>query len=222
MAFWDFTIGDLISIIIVPIGIIGGYYLHKWLRSPVQKIQEENQKSSHDILFKTVNDFDELFKWFYDNFEGYFKNIKNLEQKFLPLQDCKMIETTTTSSGRTEKTITVTFEDFKEKDIDWPIDSMKHQIQRLKEIIKLKQNLISDNLSNLLLNYTTITLNYLESFEKGLNFNEYLIIRLSYANSILKEINDKKLLKEFSSTEIKKFVNKWNEYITSERQTEST
>ena len=218
MDFWSFTIGDLISISIAPIGVIGGYYLHKWLRSPVQKIQEENQKSSHNILFKAINDFDDLFKWFYNNFEGHFKNIENLEQKFLPLST-KMIETTTNSSGRTEKTITVTFEDFKEKNIEWPIDSMNHQAQRLKEIIKLKQNLISDNLSNLLLNYVNTTTNYLESFQKGIHFKEYLTVRFNYANSILNEINDNKLVKEFSSAEIEKFVIKWNAYIDSEKST---
>lgn len=220
--FWNFTIGDLIAIIIAPIGIFGGYYLHKWLRSPFQKIQEENQKSSYDVLFKTVEDFDELFNWFYQNFEGHFKNIKDLEQKFLPLEDCKMIVTTTTFSGHTKKSVTITFEDFKEKNIDWPIDSMKHQIQGFREIIKLKQNLLSDNLSNLLLNYMSITLNYLESFRRGINFNKYLTIRLDYAHSIMKEIKSKKLLKEVSSVEMEKFINKWNAYVASERQNEST
>lgn len=82
MNFWDFTIGDVITIFLIPATIYGGYRLGRWLKTPIQKVEEENQKTAYRSIFNSINNLDMAFQQFYLSFEGHFSPIKNLEPKF--------------------------------------------------------------------------------------------------------------------------------------------
>ncbi len=211
MVFWDFTIGDLITICLVPVGIAGGYYIHKWLKSPVQIIQEHNQESAYRSLFHIVNEFDYSFEHFFNSFHAYFGSIVKLERRFLPLSS-KINITTTDSKGTKQETKIITFDEFKTDTFDPMFQMMKDRINELRDVIKITNNLVSIKLCNLLTQYAEQTIRYVEFFEKGEHTKTTLQIRYDYANTILNEINESNIINQFSSSEIKTFVKKWTDY----------
>lgn len=215
MDFWNFTIGDLITICLVPVGIIGGYYIHKWLKSPVQIIQETNQVTAYNSLFLKVNEFDYAFQHFFQCFHAYFGSIIELERLFLPLSS-KMIITSQNSKGIKQKRKVMTFEDFKTEIFDDMYKFMTKSMIKFEDIKNITRNLVSIKLSHLLFQYMNETLQYMKYFEKGEHTKTYLQTRYMWATLICNEIEGNEIINQFSSSQIKIFVKKWTDYIDSE------
>lgn len=213
----EFTLGDLIAFSLVPISVYGGYRLGRWLKSPVQKVEEENQKTAYKSIFYSIYQFDMAFRHFYLSFEGYFLPIRELEPKFLPLEPAKMIRTRTTAQGVKKENFTVTFEDFKndENSFKWMLDIMTTHQKNLKETLKITRNMMPVIFYNLLNNYVEMTMEYMKYFSNGQNNTTCLQFRLMYAESILFQLEQCKLSNE--NSHIQNFVKRWKEYVESEK-----
>ena len=193
---------------------MGGYYIHKWKKSPVQLIQEHNQVSAYRSLFHTVNEFDTAFKFFFQSFHAYFGSILELERRFLPLSS-KIIITHPHSNKPEERKI-FTFDEFKIDTFDHMFKIMKDRVEELRDVIQITNGLVSITLTNILVRYTTATLEYMNFFEQGGHTTWTLDNRYMWANAILDEIKKNDIIKQFSGSEIEIFVKKWNDYIDSE------
>jgi len=216
MDFWNITIGDIIAICFVPVGVVAGYLLAKWLKNPIQRVEEENQEEAYASIFTIIETFDEAFECFYLNFEEKFLPIKNLNRIFLPIV-MHHHTTRTAWNGTVEKGRSITFDDFKKDILNWEIQVMTYNYERLEEFLKFAVNMIPIKLHNLLIGYTSSTISYMNSFQNGYNRHHYLSIRLMYAKDILHDIEDRKITNmHHNRHQIKEFVERWKKYIESE------
>lgn len=221
--FWDLNAVDYIVLGLAPVSVFGGYKLGRWLRSTLQRIQEDNLRGTNNSFFEVTNIFDDYFKYFYKDFENKFRKIENLNKEFLPKQFYVTIiageilsseEFSKYMEGTRDNAIIQSFEEFKSQTINETIKSLEKSRKKIIEISESNEAIVYGRLKQNIVRYMDDTLDYMYDFKNGKHDNIRLFQRRESAKRILGIIKGKKIKQDY---EIKEFKTKWTKYIKSSK-----
>lgn len=213
-------------------------FLFKFIIVPkIEKKYERNEFNVHIGIMGYVNSFDQTFKFFYETFERYMGNIRDLNNgEWLPRP---YQETTTNETGGMEihikpeperSRILNTMKKFKELNEDLLKNDEEKLINSAKTVFKYiekNENYIDPALRWNINNYITLTIFYVQWLRKEWNYTEQLFKRLERAKEIIRllkkeqSFSDKftrfwKRKKIEDISHIGEFIKKWQDYEESE------